>query len=120
VEIGTGTGQNKSSVWESKELETVRNDKRQNEKRTIFENSMNWKPIETAPKDGTEILVSGGYFGCECSPHEFQGKFKGVALVDYDEADGAFSRWIENDDTCMYYYPTHWQPLPDPVDSGIK
>lgn len=75
---------------------------------------MKWQPIETAPKDGTEILV-----------------YKNVATVDIihiaswvnqDEwmhetecGDGWWS-YTENSVSQRmlegYKYPTHWMPLP--------
>lgn len=49
-----------------------------------------WQPIETAPKDGTSILLYGGDW-------IFEGRF----------SDGGWVHAYENDDT-----PTHWMPLP--------
>lgn len=73
-----------------------------------------WQPIETAPKDGTRILL--GYFpetggsGCEVAWwHSTHTKWCGRVLLN---ADGHFS-------------PTHWMPLPPapgasplPADQG--
>ncbi len=66
-----------------------------------------WQPIETAPKDGTRILVWDGDL---------------LAVADWDqphvcartnawcvgECDGEY-----NDRTTMWK-PTHWMPLPEP------
>ena len=68
--------------------------------RTIIE-SDEWKPIETAPKDGTEILMWSQY--------------DGIVVGHYSKsvwADG----WIIYDarsDT-IELHPTHWMPLPQP------
>lgn len=60
--------------------------------------SFDWQPIETAPKDGTEILLF--------SPNGIiQGFFNG-------------QRWkqdifYENSDDYFIFSPSHWMPLPD-------
>ena len=72
---------------------------------------MEWQPIETAPKDGTEVLL-------------FDTAFKKVVIgwygVDYNNSNNNEKEWLygEGDDySCGYYYtpcdPTHWMPLPD-------
>lgn len=69
-----------------------------------------WQPIETAPRDGTDILVSGGTHGNERISCEFHGaKFSGVAIAYWDDQD----KWFSGGD-CDYYYPTYWMPLPTP------
>ena len=54
-----------------------------------------WQPIETAPKDGKQVLVG------------FEGQFGWVFYV----AD-AFGSSTGNH--MRFAKPTHWQPLPDP------
>lgn len=62
-----------------------------------------WKPIETAPKDGTEILVRGPqrdggvYHDVQAWPDGWTGMPWPVALMDYAAGE-----------------PTHWMPLPEP------
>ena len=67
-----------------------------------------WKPIETAPTDGTRILVAdrnaaGGW----------------VEAARYHGDYGGW--WMVNTDPTDYYdgqvYPTVWQPMPDPPSS---
>lgn len=54
-----------------------------------------WQEIETAPKDGTEILAWNGET-CLC-------------VVFHDGA------WVENYDYAeLVEIPTHWMPLPKP------
>jgi hypothetical protein len=81
---------------------------------------MEWQPIETAPKDGTWVLMRGGY------PDD---------AYDSDEKQPPVvaARWIARQKRMMYqppgiwrfcsydsgYYgewhePTHWMPLPAP------
>jgi hypothetical protein len=69
-----------------------------------------WEPIETAPKDGTDILVYNGDWG---------GKYItankiGVASWSQQVLPNGKSGWIASDDEgVMMYKPTHWMPLPE-------
>lgn len=54
---------------------------------------MNWQPIETAPKDGSQILLYRPFI-------MFVGFFGG-------------SQWCYNAPAIMRPPPTHWMPLPD-------
>lgn len=62
---------------------------------------MDWQPIETAPKDGTNILVCAEDVMSTVKWDDF---FKEWALV----VSGSQS---EDDE---FYGPTHWMPLPPP------
>jgi hypothetical protein len=57
---------------------------------------MKWQPIETAPKDGREVLifVGSGYDG-------------GVIVANWREGGG----W--NDWDGDLWEPTHWMPFPE-------
>lgn len=63
---------------------------------------LGWWPIDTAPIDGSEILISGHY-GCNPEAPQFV----------------VISRW-ERDEWAHYparfYLVTHWMPLPTPPD----
>ena len=65
-----------------------------------------WLPIETAPKDGTWVLLSGGDIGENGRPMVV-GQFEDFHKI-----------WIylTDDDGFVWQYrnPTHWQPLPAP------
>lgn len=62
-----------------------------------------WQPIETAPKDGSRILVVWG---------------RTVRLVHWHEAEGPrgsrFANWLPDDKGAVLALekPTHWMPLP--------
>jgi hypothetical protein len=62
-----------------------------------------WQPIETAPKDGTTILVCG--HACE-----------GYYVADVKWVFGEWCLFDPCDDTHSYpsYDHTHWMPLPAP------
>ena len=67
-----------------------------------------WRPIETAPMDGTDIL-------CWCVEPEFEGEEN-----PHTEQRVCFFGQMQEDYSCwMSHYgyeqrPTHWMPLPKP------
>jgi len=63
-----------------------------------------WQPIETAPKDGTEILA---YYG-----QEGRGQ---ILILAWDENwwGPGNGDWVLNGEK-DYATPTHWMPLPAP------
>ncbi len=68
-----------------------------------------WRPIETAPKDGTRVLV--------WRPRE-SGDHIAHAGVDHwrdDNAGGGSGSWYRSR---RYQQPTHWMPLPTPPQGG--
>lgn len=73
---------------------------------------MMWKPIEMAPKDGTEFqawVINGdgpGYWAPRCRYNE-DGVFQIWGRVDYDLDD-----W----DWHPQERPTHWMPHPTPPE----
>lgn len=73
---------------------------------------MNWQPIDTAPKDGTEILgvfVPSGPYEPDFSILRWDGK-DWVGLC-----DGEMSIRAQGDFGTDYHEPfcTHWMPLPE-------
>jgi hypothetical protein len=68
-----------------------------------------WQPIETAPKDGTAILIwpaNASFYGDEATSYV-------VRWHDWKEA------WIEaSGEEYAAFYPTHWMPLPAPPKKG--
>jgi hypothetical protein len=70
-----------------------------------------WGPIETAPKDETWVLITGGnpspseWYGSKNIPSMVVAMFFDHAWV-FDNWDGGFRS--------EYIGPTHWMPLPEP------
>ena len=64
---------------------------------------MNWRPIETAPKDGTPILV-------------WVRKHQEVLIVFYEERGKFCWREYPEGDRWNKNLVTHWQPLPEPPE----
>ena len=81
-----------------------------------------WQPIETAPKDGTVILVingqEGGYGG---SAGESSAPYNIGTAYFLKHGNGTTS-WMANDccDGVSTYKPTHWKPLEQPSEKMIK
>lgn len=75
---------------------------------------MNWQPIETAPKDGTYVLVyPGAYTKIPMS----------IARWDddrYASRPRPYWRRLECKDitTSRINHPTHWAPMPEPPQEG--
>jgi hypothetical protein len=59
---------------------------------------MEWKPIETAPKDGSMIIVLDSGFVREAVWNDIIGRFTG--------SGGNVFNWCDD--------ATHWMPLPAP------
>jgi len=71
-----------------------------------------WRPIETAPKDGTIIDIGGrafdGVFERWCNAHwEDRGGEEGTWR-------GPWSDGYESELPDDRFVPTHWMPLPAP------
>lgn len=79
---------------------------------------MGWQPIETAPKDGTEVL---GIYVCDWSDHttiygpwtmrfgrhEWEPSWDNFRVIESESAFGTTYRDLDE-------APTHWMPLPEP------
>lgn len=65
-----------------------------------------WQPIESAPRDGTEIVV-GKYYGEQWHAN--------TAAWMPEGANGP--GWI-TPDCCEVIRPTHWMPLPTPPENA--
>jgi hypothetical protein len=85
---------------------------------------MDWKPIRTAPKDGTAFLAYGRHVG---SPSDAQRGVEpgdhwwAIILWDIWREPGLLqkNRWcFAKDGAVTWSDPTHWMPLPDPPPGG--
>lgn len=86
---------------------------------------MEWQPIETAPRDGSEILAYSEHGGTgtmlvrHIAPCDFltQPELDEMAPICGDtleEADWFFADFLQGDRLAPDCYPTHWMPLPHP------
>lgn len=64
-----------------------------------------WLPMETAPKDGTPIIVAYDATG-------------DVLVVYFCSEIGHWREWAGN--PCYRHYPTHWMPIPPPPGGIAK
>jgi hypothetical protein len=74
----------------------------------------NWQPIETAPKDGTPIMVSCKWLGV-CCPAEWNTDEYAKRPRPY------WSHWgvsIWGVSRVRADQPTHWQPMSAPVEQS--
>lgn len=69
--------------------------------------TMKWQPIETAPKDGTIILVATWELGPDMASAAWNGQFWDMRYKDTDEIWS--SKW--GGDDREFGNPTHWMPL---------
>lgn len=66
---------------------------------------MEWQTIETAPKDGTRILVSCVY--------DVDGDAHSHEWVDWWGSDDEWEGWLDfPKEIPAPFPPTHWMPLP--------
>lgn len=70
---------------------------------------MDWQPIETAPKDGTEVLL---WLGFPFSRIEYAKWYQGWGLwIDAEDPEPEDSDEVRGTGELV---PTHWMPLPEP------
>ena len=69
-----------------------------------------WQPIETAPKDGSWVLLGGG----QHDANTWYGPGpEAPAVVGRWDKGWFFANW-DGDYRSEYLIPTHWMPLPVP------
>lgn len=84
-----------------------------------------WMPIETAPKDGTEIMLARGdrvTLGSWMKPDELPRLIYRDGFAPEEEWDEFESYWASSDGGFTEEEPpTHWMPRPTaPVQPGSK
>ena len=72
------------------------------------EQAAGWQPIETAPKDGTDVLLY--------SPDAISDAMIGHWVDGFGPPGDGGAWWPDNDSARFPIdaWPTHWQPLPPP------
>ena len=76
---------------------------------------MEWKLIETAPLDGTWVLLTGGrieYGWCE--------KDKPTIVVAQRSGECWQFAWYDGGYYGEYELPTHWMPLPEAPNAQVQ
>ncbi len=82
--------------------------------------AMQWQPIETAPKDGTPILLGGGMWG-----DDWRDPTERVMVGWWERTKRIGEFWnccAAESGHCNFPYemPTHWMPLPPPPSEKGK
>jgi hypothetical protein len=77
---------------------------------------MEWQPIDTAPRDGTEVLL----FIPNAEPRIRIGHYVVTQKFTYDEHGkkvGPITYWFSYERSVrlrLDIHPSHWMPLPEP------
>jgi hypothetical protein len=77
---------------------------------------MNWQLIETAPKDGTTLILA-------TNEGSFVGSWYECAFKEYRDEDGFYVGQQDAEEYWMSHEtgdstdPTHWMPLPPPPET---
>lgn len=84
---------------------------------TQAQKSSPWRLIETAPKDGTEILITGGTYYYDASISAALDPYTGVKIACWEggasnDADCWNGGYGSEYDGEYWHEPTHWMPLP--------
>lgn len=66
-----------------------------------------WQPIETAPRDGSWVLLTGGDID-----YGWDGENKPPLVVGQYVNGGWQFAWYDSGHYGEYKHPSHWMPLP--------
>lgn len=75
---------------------------------------MSWKPIETAPKDGTTVLVAQAYAD-DGVVFTYKAFIEFVQCAVWDDYWGSWvmsKPYPEVESRDVFFEPTHWMPIP--------
>ena len=76
---------------------------------------MEWQPIETAPRDGTRVLIANDEGAIDVAGYVEEWHEQSVFVR--KARDGDVFKSVREDvgywDTDIAYCPIHWMPLPD-------
>ena len=72
-----------------------------------------WQPIETAPRDGTPVLLTGYCFE---SWERYMSRCQKIAQGEFDQERNAWFLCNADWDGEEIYEPTHWMPLPEKLN----
>ena len=70
------------------------------------ERCLNWQPIETAPRDGTDVLLYEG--------GEYERIYMGFYANTIDRGGKKVYQFWDIGSEPWNWEPTHWMPLPEP------
>ncbi len=74
---------------------------------------MDWQPIETAPRDGTWFLLTGGQIRYGWDGDTQPSVVCGQRTSEFGDESWQFA-WYDGGYYGEYEHPTHWMPLPPP------
>lgn len=70
-----------------------------------------WRPIETAPKDGSSVVIYGDIDASEAIPDYAVCSWEPAAI-------GQPAGWVLDGHESVMFVPTHWMPLPSPPEDA--
>ena len=77
----------------------------------FYQLTSEWRPIETAPKDGSPIVVGGGEFSDDYGETWYTSHASVEVAYWYPEEDAFIGEYV-------YYHPAYWMPMPPGWEKG--